>query len=79
MIPERNKDLFIESIADRMTFEEACLAAQISRATLFRFLKTDSEFKNRYDATLFEVKRNAQKKADDENMKRLKDLIKRRK
>lgn len=81
MIPEHNKEVFIDCIGKGGTFEQACAMAQISRPSAFRFLKNPA-LKKRYDEALFEAKDRLRKKADqevDKGMQDLKKMIKNRK
>lgn len=78
MIPERNKEIFLDCIAKGATFEEACSLSQISRPSAFRFLK-DPKFKERYDTSLFEIKKKNREEEDRKNMENLKKLVLNRK
>lgn len=79
MIPARNKELFLRNVADGMTLEEACVASQISKPSVFRFFKADPAFRSKYDDILFWRRKTAQDKSDDEGMARLKAMITKRK
>lgn len=79
MIPERNKEIFIETIAAGFSFEQACIASHISRPTAFRFLKSDPIFKKKYDDSLFAVREKMRLEEDSKNMEELKRMVLKRK
>lgn len=79
MIPARNKELFLRHVADGMSLEEAAHEAQMSRTTVFRFMKADPAFRSKYDDLLFWRRKQAQQEQDDEGMARLKAMILKRK
>lgn len=82
MIPERNKALFLERIADGMTLEEACTASQVSRRSAFRFMRTDPDFRSRYEDLVFwrrKSEQDAERKRAEDGMARLKAMITKRK
>lgn len=75
MIPQRNKDIFIDCIAQGGTFEQACAMSHISRDSMFRFLRNDPIFKKKYDDALFEVKEKKRLSDKDKGMADIKKII----
>lgn len=52
MIPAENRNIFINKIRSGHTILEACRLSQISKPTLYRFLK-DPNFKSIFDEAIF--------------------------
>lgn len=69
MIPLRNKELLIKHLTEGYTIVEACKAAQVSKASLYRFFKSNPGFKEDVDQAIF--------KANDETKEITKDVEKR--
>ena len=82
MIPLRNKELLIEHLRAGYTIVEACEASQVSKASLYRFFKTNPGFKEDVERAIFEAnaKKELQVKAIEErNMAELKKIVLRKK
>ncbi len=82
MIPQRNKELFLERISAGDTLERACEASHISKPSLFRFFRNDPGYRERYDGIVFSLKeeaRLARAEEDRRNMERLREIIRKKK
>lgn len=82
MIPLRNKELLIKYLKDGYTIMEACKAAQVSKASLYRFFKTNPGFKDDVESVIFKANDESlkiKKQVEARKMQELKDLINRKK
>lgn len=81
MIPLRNKELLIKYLNDGYTILEACKAAQVSKASLYRFFKTNPSFKEDVEKAIFKSKdesKEIQEQVKERKMQEVKGIINRR-
>lgn len=82
MIPLRNKELLIEYLKQGASIQEACEAAQVSRASLYRLFKDQPGFKDDVEGAIFASKdktKEIQKKVAERNMELVKQIVLKRK
>ena len=82
MIPTKNRSILIESIRSGRTILEACADSQISKASLYRILKADYNFKAIFDEAIFYANRDKDtkiKKVEEDKMSELKKIVLRKK
>lgn len=82
MIPLRNKELLIKHLSEGYTILEACKAAQVSKASLYRFFKTNPGFKEDVERAVFKANDESekiQKQVEERKMKDIRDILNRKK
>lgn len=78
MIPLHNKELLIKYLSEGYTIIEACTAAQISKASLYRLFKEQPGFKTEVEKAIFKAhdrSEEIQKQVAERNMDNLKKMI----
>lgn len=82
MIPLYNKELLIKYLQEGYTIIEACQAAQVSKASLYRLFKEQPGFKADVDRALFKAKdvsADIQAQVEARKMEELKGMITKKK
>lgn len=78
MIPLRNRDILIEKLREGHSILEACELSHISKASLYRLMKTELDLKEDFEKAIFDSKEKARKekkKKQEKGMSDLKNLI----
>lgn len=71
MIPLENKELLINKLEEGMTLQQACRAAKVPRASLYRLFKDFPAYKELIDKTIEKTK----KKKEETDLAFLKKLV----
>lgn len=78
MIPLRNKELLITYLKRGYTIAEACEAAQVSKASLYRLFKTQPGFKDDVEGAIFQARdtsKEIEREVAKRNMAKVKEIV----
>lgn len=82
MIPLENRTYLLKKLKEGMDIRNGCIAAKISRSTLYKYFKEDPEFKDKVNTTIAIAtsrKEKSEKMKKRRNLMHVKETLKNRK